>query len=222
MACARGRDGRLSGVILIEPLLDQAGSEVVARLDATGPEVLPELLAALPTGKRTRLEAHRPWVREYLFHRPDWRPTGINFYTFALHPTRPLPPADPNLVRLTARHVASGVTRQINWAPSTLRAHLNEGGHAFAVEREGRLVARAVTDMATPYTEEIASVYTVPAFRGHGLAKAVVAAAAADIRSRGRIPLYVTTSDNEPSQRVARRLGFRLLTTTHVYQRDHP
>lgn len=214
----RAPDGRVTGVLLIEPLLESGDSLV--RLDAVGATVLPTLLACLDPTKRFRLEAHRPWVRESLFRAPDWRSTGVSLYTFGLHPSVRLPPPDPGLVRLTNQHVSTLATHPIGWAPSTLRTYLREGRRAIAIERNGQFVARAVTGLPTARTEEITSVYTAPAHRCQGFGTAITAALAADIRTWSRVPLYVTTADNEASQRVARGLGFRLLTTAHVYERD--
>lgn len=217
---ARGPDGAVTGVLVIEPLLDTAGSSHLVRLDTVDASVLPALLARLDPADHLRLEAHRPWVREYLFRTPDWHPTDVTFYTFGLPAAVRLPPLDPGLVPLTNQHVAALTTHPLGWAPSTLRSYLREGRRAFAIERDGQLVARAVTGLPTAKTEEITSVYTAPAFRGQGLGKAITAALAADIRTWGRVPLYVTAADNRPSQCVARSLGFRLLTTVHVYERE--
>ncbi|HBY96366.1 MAG: GNAT family N-acetyltransferase [Ardenticatenaceae bacterium] len=220
LAVTHGPDGAITGVLLIEPLLESAGSNHLVRLDAIDVAVLPALLARLDQEKQVRLEAHRPWAREYFFRATGWRSTGVSLYTFGLHPSVPLPSPDPGLVRLTNQHVGALGTHPLGWAPSTLRTYLREGRRAVAIERDGQLVARAVTGLPTAQTEEITSVYTAPALRGQGLGKAIAAALAADIRTWGRIPLYVTTADNEASQRVARGLGFRLLTTAHVYERE--
>ena len=73
--------------------------------------------------------------------------------------------------------------------------------------------------MTTDWTEEVMSVWTAPRRRGQGLATAVVAAAAADILSRGKTAIYVAAVTNRASQRVAIKVGFQPvydITTYHV------
>ena len=72
-----------------------------------------------------------------------------------------------------------------------------DGDRAVAVCASARIGAQACE----------AGVETVPAYRGRGLAAAVTARWADEVRARGLLPLYSTSWDNLGSRGVARRLG---------------
>ena len=80
------------------------------------------------------------------------------------------------------------------------------------IER-GKLLSRCLTTWAPEGIERqigtVWSVYTEPGLRGRGLGRAVVAAATAAILDSGRIARYFAFSDNIPSLRICRSLGFR-------------
>jgi RimJ/RimL family protein N-acetyltransferase len=52
-------------------------------------------------------------------------------------------------------------------------------------------------------------VSVVESLRGRGLGKSVVSAVSSQLLEMGRVPLYVTTDGNLPSQRLALSLGYR-------------
>jgi ribosomal protein S18 acetylase RimI-like enzyme len=218
------RDDRkaVTGVILIEPLIEGEQADVLVHLDSRGPEEVPELLRYLRAADRIRLELHRPWMQEQFAKSPHWRATNEVIQTFGLHPSTQIPPSDPNVIQLNARHATAVASEPLSWAPSTLRRYLKEGRRAFAYQANGRLVARAVSGLPTPHTEEITAVYTAPESRHRGLGRAVVIALANDIRAWGRVPTYVTTADNEASQRLVRSLDFKQIATSHVFERLSP
>lgn len=86
------------------------------------------------------------------------------------------------------------------------RSELDEIAPFFAVVRDGAVVSGCYSARRTDAGAE-AGVDTAPAFRGQGLAAAVVHAWRAAIERSGRTPLYSTSYDNVSSQAVARRLG---------------
>ncbi|MDW5596408.1 GNAT family N-acetyltransferase [Conexibacter stalactiti] len=86
------------------------------------------------------------------------------------------------------------------------QSELDEVAPFFAVVRDGAVVSGCYSARLTGAGAE-AGVDTLPAFRGQGLAAAVVDAWRVAIARSGRTPLYSTSYDNAASQAVARRLG---------------
>lgn len=72
---------------------------------------------------------------------------------------------------------------------------------------DGHVASWAAVKLKDPSVWEIA-VTTDEPFRGRGLAKLVVSAAARHILESGRVPLYVHDAPNVASARVAHALGF--------------
>jgi len=79
---------------------------------------------------------------------------------------------------------------------------------AAVVDGRAVSVCASVSESATVHG---AGVETAPAFRGRGFAARAVSGWAALVRGRGAEPLYATTFDNIASQRLATRLGLRLI-----------
>lgn len=68
---------------------------------------------------------------------------------------------------------------------------------------------------------EIAALYTSPEFRRQGYAHSLVSAACNDLRTRHRLLRYQAREDNEPSIRLARRLGLsEFLCVEHWLSQD--
>jgi RimJ/RimL family protein N-acetyltransferase len=65
---------------------------------------------------------------------------------------------------------------------------------------------------------EIGGVHTVPAYRRQGLARCVVAAAARELLSQGRIPRYQVKETNLASIGLAENLGMRPFVTTQHFE----
>jgi RimJ/RimL family protein N-acetyltransferase len=80
-------------------------------------------------------------------------------------------------------------------------------GMAWGAFVNGRLVSVALTFFVGERYEEL-GVVTEPGFRGRGLSAACAGQLARDIRARGRIPSWTTSTDNTASQRVAEKIGF--------------
>ncbi|MEZ4594430.1 MAG: GNAT family N-acetyltransferase [Chloroflexota bacterium] len=96
-------------------------------------------------------------------------------------------------------------------APPELRGHnpehlLNKTAAAGAII-QGRLVAIAQNYALTEGFGDI-GVFTLPNFRGHGLAAAAAALVAEWLLRNGRIPVWSCGANNQPSLRVAQKLGF--------------
>lgn len=86
------------------------------------------------------------------------------------------------------------------------RSVLSWRSPVLAVVRDGAVVSACYSARRRPYACE-AGVDTVEAYRGGGLAVAVVDAWARAAEAAGMTPLYSTSWDNAPSRRVAAKLG---------------
>jgi RimJ/RimL family protein N-acetyltransferase len=70
----------------------------------------------------------------------------------------------------------------------------------------GKAVSLCASVRVTPHAHE-AGVETHPVFRGRGHAARAVSAWASAVRELGRIPLYSTSWENEPSRALAKKLS---------------
>ncbi|MCA9834317.1 MAG: GNAT family N-acetyltransferase [Thermomicrobiales bacterium] len=73
---------------------------------------------------------------------------------------------------------------------------------------DGEIVSLAHTFAWSPLYVDI-GVTTHEQFRGQGMATAAAAIVATEVQKRGKIPVWSTGAHNEPSLRIAARLGFR-------------
>lgn len=73
---------------------------------------------------------------------------------------------------------------------------------------EGEIVSLAHTFAWSPLYVDI-GVTTHEEYRSQGMASAAAAIVATEVRKRGKVPVWSTSADNEPSMRIAARLGFR-------------
>jgi GNAT superfamily N-acetyltransferase len=83
----------------------------------------------------------------------------------------------------------------------------------FALFRQGAAVSAAGAETLLGQVAHI-GVLTHPAHRGRGLARQVVAAAAAHAHSEGLLPQYQTLLSNRAAVAVARAIGFAQFATT--------
>jgi len=82
----------------------------------------------------------------------------------------------------------------------------DEDGPYFGVVRDGMAVSLCYSARWGPQAAE-AGVETAPSYRGRGLVVHAVRAWAAAVQASGRLALYSTQWSNEPSRRVAAKLG---------------
>lgn len=73
---------------------------------------------------------------------------------------------------------------------------------------EGEIVSLAHTFAWSPMYVDI-GVTTHEQYRNQGMATACAAIVAEQVQKRGKVPVWSTGEDNEPSMRIAARLGFR-------------
>jgi ribosomal protein S18 acetylase RimI-like enzyme len=91
-------------------------------------------------------------------------------------------------------------------------ARLHARGATWVVTAAGEPVAYSGFNAQLPDIVQVGGVYTPPAHRGRGFARAVVAGSLLDARAAGaRQAVLFTGKDNEHAQRAYRALGFRVV-----------
>jgi GNAT superfamily N-acetyltransferase len=151
---------------------------------------------------------------------PEWLPAlrGVDPATgvwerliSALPAGAGLPTPRPGVRRLGTADTAAleALHPSIAWISETWNgpAGLSASGRAWAAFEDGVPVSVACAFFVGEQHEDI-GVATDPGHRNRGLSTACAAAAAADIRERGRTPTWTTSPDNLASRAVAARLGF--------------
>lgn len=83
-----------------------------------------------------------------------------------------------------------------------------DGLPRFEIRAPAGVMAAASLNWRSPRFAEI-GVYTEPAVRGRRWGESVVSALCASLLQEGITPLYLADEDNEASQRLAERVGFR-------------
>jgi RimJ/RimL family protein N-acetyltransferase len=140
----------------------------------------------------------------------DWgeRPTIYGDPHFALR--RPAPElSDPVVRRLTPddEAILEAAPDEVRGAGfGSTRAMLEDGVVAAAVV-DGAVVSIAHTSSISDLHADI-GVATLPAFRGRGYATVAASIVARAIQARGLTPVWSCGEDNQPSLRIAARLGF--------------
>jgi GNAT superfamily N-acetyltransferase len=78
----------------------------------------------------------------------------------------------------------------------------------FAAEEDGTLVGKAGTNARGFGVDQVGGVYTLPERRGRGVARALMAALLAEIKSSGKEPALFVKPTNVPARALYRHLGF--------------
>lgn len=78
------------------------------------------------------------------------------------------------------------------------------------IAQNDTLVCIGETVVQDRHSGAIQQIYTLPAYRGRGLAQRLVSACCQSLLAHGKRPIYVVADDNLPSRRVAEKLGFLL------------
>lgn len=100
--------------------------------------------------------------------------------------------------------------------PGPFRSRTFELGGFLGIREAGRLAAISGQRLAMPGFTEVSAVCTHPDFRGHGYAKALVAAVARNIRTRGETPFLEVLQSNTNAIRVYESVGFAIRRTLHL------
>jgi len=129
-------------------------------------------------------------------------------------------PKRAQMRRLEAKDTAAlaGLCEESRWVSKTWGgpAGLAESGLGWGAWLDGRLAAVACVFFQGDEYEDF-GVATEPAYRGLGLSTACTAALCADTFRRGRKPSWNTSLDNAASQRVAEKMGFRVVREDCLY-----
>ncbi|WP_029214668.1 GNAT family N-acetyltransferase [Kallotenue papyrolyticum] len=186
-----------------------SGTADWVRLDALDAAAVRQLWSALEQPERFTISIHRPWIAAQLQHEANLQPTGQGVLGYVLDQTTLRPYTTPGLRRLTPADLELIARSRCGWSRGYARYLFNQGRQPWAIVRDGVIVCRASSGYPCVDSEEVVGVWTHPAWRGQGLARALVSAVAADILTRYRYACYTTTYDNRASQAVARAVGFR-------------
>jgi len=173
------------------------------------------LMRRLPHG-RVDIEADAPWIAHQIGLHADVRAL-VPFVRMSVRPEdfRPRPDDrvesfDPSMNDAFARcRLWSDPVRIERAFEQAVAAQA-----AWVVICDGCLVSKCDVLRRTRRCSEVNEVITDPAFRGEGLATAVVSAATERLISNDRIPIYTTTAGNVPSLRLAQTLGYRPVADT--------
>jgi RimJ/RimL family protein N-acetyltransferase len=119
--------------------------------------------------------------------------------------------SDSRVRRLVAEDSLAlrGLNPDLAWISSTWDGPdgLASSGFGWGAFVDGKLASVACSFFVGKRYEDIGLV-TEPEQRSRGLSTACAAAVCGDIRARGRLPSWTTSTDNRASLRVAERLGF--------------
>ncbi|GAB40113.1 MULTISPECIES: GNAT family N-acetyltransferase [Gordonia] len=115
---------------------------------------------------------------------------------------------DPRVVELDDSDVDDMLDLVERTRPGPFRRHTIDLGTYLGIRRDGKLIAMAGERMHPPGWSEVSAVCTDPAFRGEGLARAVVLAVVEVIRERGDLPFLHASADNVSAIRLYENVGF--------------
>lgn len=98
-------------------------------------------------------------------------------------------------------------------AAADIAAWVAAGDVFVLTDAAGTLLSMATHNARIPDMVQIGGVWTMPALRGQGLARAVVAGALLAARQDGvQSAVLFTGKQDEPARRAYRSLGFRIVT----------
>ena len=195
--------GRLTGAA---PLLHivRTPHHVICRCHAEMPESTVAEVAAVAAAPRGRPGA---WAEEYA----RYLTLAASVSTLASVRAGPLfqfPEslgAQPDCVAINGENSELLVGSLDAWVEDA-----EDGTLMVAALADGRAASVCASVRASEHVH-CAGVATAPNYRGHGLAGRAVIGWATMVRESGAEPFYATTFDNVPSQKVAGRLGPRLI-----------
>lgn len=145
------------------------------------------------------------------------RRTAYHSFTSELHSA----PPSPAVIRRKADELPYSLFATQGHQETWLRSLL-ERGHAFAATLcvGDQVVSACLAFQIDASVWEVGGVYTLPAFRGRGLARHVVAKALDELRRQALLPRYQVAEDNSASIHLARSVGLAPYMTLTHYRGD--
>jgi ribosomal protein S18 acetylase RimI-like enzyme len=139
-----------------------------------------------------------------------------------VHTNGAIPARARDFVELGEAHVPEMIALAQLTKPGPFGLRTRELGTYIGVRGNGKLIAMAGERLRVPGFTEISAVCTHPEYLGRGLARALMAALADRIRSRGEVPFLHVRPDNTRAAELYERIGFtkRLLFQYTVFRRD--
>jgi ribosomal protein S18 acetylase RimI-like enzyme len=175
--------------------------------------ILAQLDARLDLPARAHLHAqpaHRPLLEQHYQVDAGWRQMqrmAVRAEAFLL----PDPPSGALVERLTPADLAALLALYQLYPENVFRADLVEHGIFFGIRDGGGLIAAGGTHVVAPAhgIAVLGNIFTHPAARGRGYARAVTAALVADLVASGCRDIVLTVAvDNSTAIHVYSRLGF--------------
>jgi predicted GNAT family acetyltransferase len=100
--------------------------------------------------------------------------------------------------------------------PGLFRAHTAMLGGFLGIRVDGRLAAMAGRRLSPAGFTAVSAVCTHPEFRGHGYARALVAAVARGIFDEGCVPFLASFEANTGAVRIYEQVGFKVRRQFHL------
>lgn len=127
----------------------------------------------------------------------------------------------PQIEELTAADTDDMVALTKLTNPGPFGKRTRELGLYLGIHQQGRLASMAGERQRLPGYTEVSAVCTHPDFQGHGYAKILISAVAAQIFERGEVPFLHVREDNVGAIRVYEKLGFKTRAIFPFYVLRH-
>ncbi|GAA0778052.1 GNAT family N-acetyltransferase [Roseibium denhamense] len=130
-------------------------------------------------------------------------------------PAKPLPAHAQIVPLLQSDHQAMRSLADLT-KPGPFTRRTPELGPFWGIKKDDRLIAMAGTRLNLDGFTEVSGVCTHPEYRGHGLASALSAYVADQIRERGDLPILHSYASNTGAIELYRSLGFEVFQDVNV------
>ncbi|WP_432665748.1 GNAT family N-acetyltransferase [Wukongibacter baidiensis] len=97
--------------------------------------------------------------------------------------------------------------KTVNELKNSVYERIGEEEYLYLLDKD-KVVAQAVIKTTTSKINQIEGVYTLPAYRGNGYAKAIVSKLCKNIIEKGKTPALIVSKTNEPAKNAYEKIGF--------------